>query len=67
MTMSRFVKAQPTGIGSDMDAAGRIAHALEYIADQLGELNERLARQDAAAEQAKPSGLKKRMEAERNR
>jgi hypothetical protein len=33
---------QTTGQGIDLDASLRIAHALEYIAAQLGQINEKL-------------------------
>jgi hypothetical protein len=59
---NRFSPVQSTGSGPDIDAAVRIAHALEYIAVQLGEINERLANQAEIAEQARPSGLQRRME-----
>jgi hypothetical protein len=52
MTHVPFQTAQPTGAGLDSDAQIRIAHALEYIAVQLGEINERLSKRAEAAEKS---------------
>jgi hypothetical protein len=41
-----FAPAQSTGAGADQDAMMRIAHALEYIAAQLGQINARMAGQE---------------------
>jgi hypothetical protein len=38
-----FVPSNVSGNGIDIDAQLRIAHALEYIAAQLGEINRRQA------------------------
>jgi hypothetical protein len=47
--VTEFKPAQSTGAGMDQDHQTRIAHALEYIAVQLGEINARLEAQADAS------------------
>jgi hypothetical protein len=47
--VAEFTPAQSTGAGMDQDHQTRIAHALEYIAIQLREMNARLEAQADAS------------------
>ena len=43
-----YVPAQQSGTGIDVDVQLRIAHALEYIAAQVGQISELMRRQEQA-------------------
>ena len=43
-----YIPAQQSGAGSDVNVQPRIAHALEYIAAQLGQISELMRRQEQA-------------------
>jgi hypothetical protein len=48
-----FKRLEARSIQIEYQFQARIAHALEFIAEQLGEINERLATDAAAKEQAR--------------
>jgi hypothetical protein len=58
-----FVPAESTGSGADQDARVRIAHALEFIAFQLGDMNARLKTERPADDDAVGERLAKKLAA----
>jgi len=59
----QFKPAQSTGAGLESDFRARTAHALEYIAVQLGEINARLEAQDAAVKKKAGDEIQKELKA----
>jgi hypothetical protein len=62
MPTEPFKPLNPHGLNIEFHWQARVAHALEFIAAQLGEINERLANE--AAEMARRRAEKEQQDAE---
>jgi hypothetical protein len=58
-----FVPLDASEMQFELAHPARVAHALEFIATQLGEINERLATQEEPSARAKPVETQKELAA----